>query len=515
MASPTAQNSHTLLLELRQITKSFGNLRANDHIDLEIRPGEIHALLGENGAGKTTLMNILYGLYHPDEGEIRLRGNVIQINSPRDAIQHRIGMIHQHFMLIPNFSVVENIVMGLPSPREPLLDLSSAARQIKTLAEKFGLHVDPFALVRDLPVGVQQRVEILKALYRGADLLILDEPTAVLSPLEIKDFFKVLKSLVQQGLSVIFITHKLDEVFSVCDRVTILRRGKRIGTLDIQDATQKNLAEMMVGREVFLDVQRKPVETGATVLELREVCARGKEGIEVLKNIRLTVAAGEVLGIAGIDGNGQQELTDVVAGLLPLSSGKIYLKGTDLTTQKPKARIDAGLSYIPADRHSVGLVLNFSIEENLLLKSSDRPPYARRGVLDLDQARSSAEKALVSYDIRASSPDELARSLSGGNQQKVILAREIESQPILLMAVQPTRGLDIGATEDIRRRILEQRAKQVAVLLVSTDLEEILALSDRVAVMFRGEIMGIVPGSPDQLKTISQMMLGKRIEELV
>jgi len=423
-------------------------------------------------------------------------------------------MIHQHFMLIPNFSVVENIIMGLPSPREPFLDLKSEAGKLKDLADKYGLQIDPHALVRDLPVGAQQRVEILKALYRGADLLILDEPTAVLSPLEINDFFTVLKNFVQQGVSVIFITHKMDEVFAVSDRVTVLRRGKRIATVNIRDATQKNLVEMMVGREVILDVPHESGVIGDTVLELRDVCAWEKRGFEVLKNINLTVAEGEVLGIAGIDGNGQQELADVIAGLLPPSSGKIFLKGIDLTGRPPKARIDAGLGYIPADRHSVGLVLNFSIEENLILKTSDRSPYAKRGILNLEYAHNSAGKALLSYDIRASSTDQPARSLSGGNQQKIVLAREIESQPALLMAAQPTRGLDIGATEDIRRRILGQRSQQVAVLLISTDLEEILALSDRVAVMFRGEIMGIVPGHPDQLKAISRMMVGERIEEI-
>lgn len=498
------------LLELKHITKVFGDLKANDQIDLDVQRGEIHALLGENGAGKTTLMNILYGLYHPDGGEIFLRGELTKIHSPRDAIRQHIGMIHQHFMLVPTFSVVENVVLGLPVEREPLLDLRTAACRLSQLSEQYGLQIDPNALVGSLPVGVQQRVEILKALYRGADLLVLDEPTAVLSPLEVESFFQVLRQLVHQGLSIIFISHKLDEVLHISDRITVLRRGKKVGTLPTAEATNRKLAEMMVGREVFLDLQRPPSQAGEVVLDVQQLSSKSENGIQSLKDIQFTVQAGEVLGIAGVDGNGQQQLAEALAGLHHTAGGSIRVQGVDLTNRPPEEFIRQGVCYVPADRHSTGLVLDFNVDENLILKRCDRQPFARRGVLNLGGIHAYGQKVIHEYDIRVEDGRTPVRQLSGGNQQKVILAREIEDGPRLLILMHPTRGLDIGATEYVRQRVLEQRAKGVAVLLVSTELDEILALSDRVAVMFRGEIMGIVPGNADQLERISHMMLGER-----
>lgn len=500
-------------LEMLGITKWFNGNCANDRIDLDIRQGEIHALLGENGAGKTTLMNILYGLYHPDEGSIRLQGRLVQIKSPRDAIRLRIGMIHQHFMLIPNLSVIENILMGLPSSREPLLDLKSAEAQIKELAQRFGLEVSLRALVRDLPVGVQQRVEILKVLYRGADLLILDEPTAVLSPLEVQEFFQILHGLVKHGLSVIFISHKLEEVLAISDRITVLRRGKKVGTLPRSEAGKDRLVRMMVGHEVQT-VSRPEAPIGLPVLRLEGVCARDRLGHEALHDIHLEVRAGEVLGIAGVDGNGQQELAEIVTGLRPISSGSVWVGEEDLTQQTPDVFIRAGVGYIPADRQRTGLVREFSIAENLVLKRIDQKPYRRGLLLDWKQIDAHARRIVQEFDIRATGAGEVVASLSGGNQQKVILGREIEKEMRLLVAMHPTRGLDIGATEYVHTRILEQRRRGVAVLLVSADLDEILALSDRVAVMFRGEIMGVVPGEPAYLEKIGRMMLGERQNEL-
>jgi simple sugar transport system ATP-binding protein len=500
------------LLELKNITKLFGPLRANDGIDLDVRPGEIHALLGENGAGKTTLMNILYGLYHPDGGEILLRGKSTRIQSPRDAIHQRIGMIHQHFMLVPTFSVVENVVLGLPVEREPLLDLRFATQRLNELSAQYGLKIDPSSLVGDLPVGVQQRVEIIKALYRGADLLVLDEPTAVLSPLEVDSFFQILRQLVDKGLSIIFISHKLDEVLRISDRITVLRRGKKVGTIPTAQASTRKLAEMMVGREIFLETERPPGTPGAPVLEVASLASRGERGTLVLSDISLSIVAGEILGIAGVDGNGQQELAEALAGLRKTSAGSIRLNGIELANHPPEDFIRGGVCYVPADRQRTGLVLNFSVEENLILKSSDQEPFARGGVLQWGRIRENSRRVINEYDIRVEDGETICRNLSGGNQQKVILAREIEGRPSLLVLMHPTRGLDIGATEYVRQRVLEQRARGVAVLLVSTEIEEILALSDRVAVLFRGRVMGVVPGDTRQLERISHMMLGESLE---
>ncbi len=502
------------LLELRGITKVFAGLRANDSVDFDVRRGEIHALLGENGAGKTTLMNVLYGLYHPDEGGILLHDKPLKINSPRDAINHRIGMIHQHFMLVPNFTVAENIVLGLPVNREPLLDLKTVSRQVMELSKAYGLDINPNAVTGELPVGVQQRVEILKALYRGSDLLILDEPTAVLSPLEVEVFFNILKRLVKQDLSIIFISHKLDEVLAISNRITVLRRGKKIGTVDNKGITKEVLAEMMVGREVFLHFERSKLNKGEQILQLQNVVLENAGQNRALDRVSLAIQAGEVLGIAGVEGNGQQELAEVVSGLRRVDGGQILIKGADFTNRSPQDFINGGVCLVPADRQRVGLVLDFSVEENLILKNCEKPPFVRKGVLDWSEIHVHGERLVSKYDIRVSDAKTSVRKLSGGNQQKVILAREIENGPSLLVLVHPTRGLDIGATEYVRQRIMEQREKGVAILLISTELDEIFTLSDRVAVIFRGEIMGVVPGDPGQLEKVSHMMLGERLERV-
>jgi len=502
------------LLEMRKIVKTFGSLRANDQVDFEVQAGEIHALLGENGAGKTTLMNILYGLYQPDAGEIYWKGEQITLHSPRDAIRYRIGMIHQHLMLVPNFTVLENILVGLPSPREPLLPVQDTLIRLKDFAAQYGLPIDPTIKVRQLPLGLQQRVEILKALFRGADLLILDEPTAVLSPLEVEEFFAVLKNLVGKGVSIIFISHKLDEVLRISDRITVLREGKRVGTMETRHATQQILAEMMVGRAVTLDYNFPKGRATCPILELKGVSLTRQKVGRVLKDVTLTLHSGEILGIAGIDGNGQEELADVVCGLIPITEGEILLEGQPILNPTPQKMKEAGFGYIPADRQRVGLVKNFSIAHNLVLKNLDDPPYNAHGFLRERIVRLNAQRIIQEFDIRATSLEQPVGELSGGNQQKVILGRELQLAKRLLVAVHPTRGLDVGATDSVHRFLYAQKEKGVGILLISADLDELLAMSDRIAVLFRGEIMGSVPGEIESLQIISRMMLGERMEAI-
>ncbi|MCX8061196.1 MAG: ABC transporter ATP-binding protein [Anaerolineales bacterium] len=500
------------LLEMRQIVKTFGSLRANDHVDFEVQSGEIHALLGENGAGKTTLMNVLYGLYQPDGGEIYWKGEKITLHSPRDAIRHRIGMIHQHLMLVPNFTVLENILVGLPSPKEPFLPIQETLTRLEDFAAQYGLPIDPTLKVKQLPLGLQQRVEILKALFRGADLLILDEPTAVLSPLEVEEFFAVLKNLVGKGVSIIFISHKLDEVLRISDRITVLRQGKRIGTIETRQATQPILAEMMVGRAVALDHSFPKGGAAQPILELKGVSLTRPKVGRVLKEITLTLHSGEILGIAGIDGNGQEELADVVCGLIPYSAGQMFIEGRSILNPTPRKMKAAGLGYVPADRQRVGLVKNFSIAHNLVLKSFDAPPFNAYGFLREKVVRLNAQQIIAEFDIRAADLLQPVGELSGGNQQKVILGRELKLAQRLLVAVHPTRGLDVGATESVRQFLHAQKQKGIGILLISADLDELLAMSDRIAVLFRGEILGVVPGEAASLPAISRMMLGERLE---
>ncbi|HHY39609.1 MAG TPA: ABC transporter ATP-binding protein [Clostridia bacterium] len=497
-----------LILEARGITKTFPGVKANDHIDIQLRRGEVLAVLGENGAGKTTLMNILYGLYQPDEGEIRLYGKPVRVDSPKAAIDLGIGMIHQHFMLIPNFTVLENIILGMPSPREPLLDLKYAKSKVVELSKKYGLSIDPDAMVWQISVGAQQRVEIIKALYRGAEILILDEPTAVLTPQEAQDLFAVLKTLKAQGKSVIFISHKLDEVMEVSDRVTVLRDGKVIGTVNTRETNTQELARMMVGREVLFKIGKKPACPGTVALELEDVWVLNEKKLPALKGVSLQVRSGEILGIAGVDGNGQTELAEVITGLRRAIKGNVKMFGEDVTNQTPRPLIERGLAHIPADRRRQGLVLDFSIAENMILETYYRHPFARRWILRHDVIRNNAKELIRQYDVRTPGYQVPAKNLSGGNQQKVIIAREFSRAPKILIAVQPTRGLDVGATEYVHRSLLEQRDKGVAILLISTDLEEVRNVSDRLAVIFGGQIMGIVDPATTPIEEIGMMMAG-------
>jgi simple sugar transport system ATP-binding protein len=482
------------LLELRGITKRFPGVLANDHVNFDLRSGEVHALLGENGAGKSTLMNILYGLYTPDEGEVLLRGEQIVLGSTRVAIEQGIGMVHQHFMLIPVMTVAENIVLATePRRAGVLLDYDSARKRVRELSERYGLIVDPDARVDRITVGQQQRVEILKALYRGAEILILDEPTAVLTPQEAKELFEILESLRSQGKSIIFISHKLNEVLEVADRITTLRRGRVVDTIPAAGATEESLARMMVGREVLLRVDKTPASPAGPLLQVEDLTVIDDRGLETVRGVSFEVRAGEILGLAGVDANGQSELIDAIAGLRPAQSGRIVVDGHDLTGAKAKETLDAGIGHIPEDRHRRGLVLPFTLTENLALHAYRQAPNSQRGFLNLRAMTERARRLLKEFDVRGGTPTTPAGALSGGNQQKVVLAREIDGDPRVLIAAQPTRGLDVGAIEFVHGRLIEQRDAGRAILLVSLELEEILSLSDRILVIYEGRIVGEFP----------------------
>ncbi|WP_416201851.1 ABC transporter ATP-binding protein [Thermoflexus sp.] len=496
------------MLQVVGIVKRFPGVVANDHVSFSLRRGEIHAILGENGAGKTTLMNILYGLYHPDEGEIYVNGQAVEIRSPSDAIRLGIGMVHQHFMLVPVFTVAENIILGQEVRRGPFLDLRQAVEEVRALSQRYGLEVDPNALVKDLPVGVQQRVEILKALYRKADILILDEPTAVLTPQETEELFRVMRHLQQQGVSIIFITHKLKEVMAVADRITVLRNGRVVGVLTPQEADEAHLAAMMVGREVMLTVEKSPARPGPEVLRVEDLRVRDDRGATVVNGVSFSVRAGEILGIAGVQGNGQTELIEALVGLRPAAGGRVVLLGEEITFQPPRPRTERGMAHIPEDRQKHGLVLPYSVADNLVLNTYHQPPFAR-GVQRQPQAVLEHARQLIAlYDIRTPGPHTPVRSLSGGNQQKVIVARELSRSIRLLVANQPTRGLDVGATEYIHRKIVEMRDQGIAVLLVSTELDEIFSLADRIAVMYRGRIVAILDRAEATLQQVGLLMAG-------
>jgi ABC-type uncharacterized transport system ATPase subunit len=494
-------------LEMRHITKRFPGVVANDGIDLSIRPGEIHALLGENGAGKSTLMNILYGLLTPDEGEILMDGQPVQISGPSDAIARGIGMVHQHFMLVPVFSVAENIVLGNETMANAVfLDVHKSEGRIRQLANQLGFEIDPDATVGDLSVGIQQRIEILKALYRGAKVLILDEPTAVLTPQETVEIFQVLRRLAAEGTSIVFISHKLYEVLEIADRITVIRRGRVVGEADPKTATEEDLAEMMVGREVSLVVEKGPAHPGEVVLDVADLVVADDRGTAVVDGATFEVRAGEILGIAGVAGNGQDELVEALNGLRKVRSGRISLYGDDVTNHSSRELSERGVAYIPGDRQRYGLVLVYPIKDNLVLTDYYHPPYSRRGVIDQGAIARRARELIPEFDIRTPSADVPASTLSGGNQQKLIVAREFSRELKLLVADQPTRGIDVGSIEFIHKQIVAKRDAGTAVLLVSAELDEIMELSDRIGVMYRGRLVAILDAETAEKDRVGLIM---------
>ena len=480
------------VLELRGITKRFPGIVADDHVDFDLRSGEVHALLGENGAGKSTLMNILYGLYRPDEGEIVVKGEPVSFASAKDAIDHGIGMVHQHFMLIPVMTVAENIVLGMEPVRDGiLLDERVAEQSVRDFSARFGLAVDPGARVDEISVGQQQRVEIVKALYRRAEILILDEPTAVLTPQEAGELFEIIRRLRADGTSIIFISHKLNEVLEVADRITVLRRGRKIDTVPREGATEAGLARMMVGREVLLRVEKGPAQPGDLLLEVSDLHVLDERGLERVRGVSFQVRAGEIVGIAGVEGNGQTELVEAITGLLRIESGTVTVAGKTAPQHATvREMLDAGVGHIPEDRQRRGLVLEFTIAENIALHDYDKPPASRRGWLFPGRLIERAARVVREFDVRGGGPLAFARTLSGGNQQKLVVAREVARDPRVLVAAQPTRGLDIGAIEYLHRRLVTERDAGRAILLVSLELDEVLSLADRILVMYEGRIVG-------------------------
>lgn len=505
--------AHENVIEMHEITKIFGEFVANDKINLELRKGEIHALLGENGAGKSTLMNMLAGLLEPTSGEIVVNGKSEKLDSPSKAASLGIGMVHQHFMLVEAFTVAENIILGSEVTNKGVLDLKKANADILELSERYGLAVDPTAKVEDISVGAQQRVEILKTLYRGADILIFDEPTAVLTPAEILELMDIMKALVKEGKSIILITHKLDEIRAVADRVTVIRRGKSIQTVSIEGATNKDLAEMMVGRSVSFVTEKEEAQPKEVVLQISDLVVNENRGVPAVKELSLDVRAGEIVGIAGIDGNGQSELIQAITGLRKVKSGSIKIKGQEVVGLSPRKITEMNVSHVPEDRHRDGLVLEMMLSENIALQTYYKEPLSKNGVLNYNQINSYARKLMEEFDVRAANEIVPASALSGGNQQKAIIAREVDRNPDLLIVSQPTRGLDVGAIEYIHKRLIDERDKGKAVLVVSFELDEILNLSDRIAVIHDGKIQGIVKPSETNKQELGILMAGGEIKE--
>ena len=505
--------AHENVIEMREITKIFGEFVANDKINLELRKGEIHALLGENGAGKSTLMNMLAGLLEPTSGEIVVNGKSEKLDSPSKAASLGIGMVHQHFMLVEAFTVAENIILGSEVTNKGVLDLKKANADILELSERYGLAVDPTAKVEDISVGAQQRVEILKTLYRGADILIFDEPTAVLTPAEILELMEIMKTLVKEGKSIILITHKLDEIRAVADRVTVIRRGKSIQTVGIEGATNKDLAEMMVGRSVSFVTEKEEAQPKEVVLAISDLVVNENRGVPAVKELSLDVRAGEIVGIAGIDGNGQSELIQAITGLRKVKSGSIKIKGQEVVGLSRRKITEMNVSHVPEDRHRDGLVLEMMLSENIALQTYYKEPLSKNGVLNYNQINSYARKLMEEFDVRAANEIVPASALSGGNQQKAIIAREVDRNPDLLIVSQPTRGLDVGAIEYIHKRLIGERDKGKAVLVVSFELDEILNLSDRIAVIHDGKIQGIVKPSETNKQELGILMAGGEIKE--
>ena len=502
------------VIEMLHITKEFPGIKANDDITLQLRKGEVHALLGENGAGKSTLMSVLFGLYQPEAGKILKNGKEVAVRNPNDANALGIGMVHQHFKLVECFSVLDNIILGVEPNKLGFLQKAEARKKVVALSEKYGLRVDPDALISDISVGMQQRVEILKVLYRGADILILDEPTASLTPQEITELMEIISNLTADGKSVILITHKLKEITSCADYCTIIRQGKYIDTVKVSDVNENDLAAMMVGRKVEFKVEKKDIKPGEVVLEVKDIHGKDYRGVEILKGLNLSVRRGEIVGLAGVDGNGQTELVEILTGLKKGDSGEVLINGKNVFNKKPKEIFESGITSIPADRQKHGLVLEFSVAENLILQNYMKEPYSKKGVLKKDAIMAHAKDLVERFDIRpAGSESRPAGTLSGGNQQKVIIAREITNDKDLLIAVNPTRGLDVGAIEFVHRYLVEQRNKNKAVLLVSFELDEIMSVSDRIEVIFDGQITGSMPAAGADEKTLGIMMAGGKQHE--
>jgi len=496
-------------LRLKGITKRFGTFVANNAIDLDVNSGEIHAILGENGAGKTTLMNILSGLYQPDGGQIYLQGRPVRFSSSSDAIQHGIGMIHQHFMLVPQLSVTENIILGTEFGSK--LNLRQKANEIELMSRNYNLQVDPTAIVGNLPVGTQQRVEILKVLYRGVKVLILDEPTAVLTPSEVESLFIILRQLAATNHTILFISHKLDELLDLCNRVTVLRRGQVAETVVNGSVSKAELAKLMVGRDVLFDLQKPPPNLGTDVLQVRNLHVEDDRHLAAIQGISFGLRAGEILGIAGVDGNGQRELADAIAGLRHITQGTIKLEGVEITHWSAQQRVrQLKIGYIPEDRQKIGLVMSFSISKNLILKTFNQFPFSRHGIFLFSAIQTNTHRSIEQFDIRVTSEQLKVNQLSGGNQQKVVLARELSGNPKLIIAMQPCRGLDVGATEYVQRQLLAERQRGAAILYISTELEEVMMMSDRIAMMYRGQFVDIVDAATTTREEIGLLMTGNR-----